>query len=259
MERLETIASNSFQQAKDTLAKFFAAKDKVAPAPPIIKLCGLCFESGATKRICCYGLFCDHCYTKDKMCPNCKAATRVEKMTGATYMLPAFSENEECRCCLDPGLKRRCCGSYYCDDCYYKIPYCRICEKPVGKKGGVTDEMKATILAIVLGIFVTLIIVCAVAVALAILGLSEQATPVGINGYKCYGFFTKCDRYLCFNADDTVRDGSSTLPALTSYEYCDDKSTTKSKGTHASLMRSCGRLRMAEWASICVRTTSMAG
>jgi hypothetical protein len=35
-------------------------------------------------------------------------------------MIAPFSEHEECRVCLGPGLKRRCCGNYYCDDCYCK-------------------------------------------------------------------------------------------------------------------------------------------
>ena len=54
------------------------------------------------------------------MCPNCKNATKKEKTTGATFVVQAFSEHEECRICLDPGLKRKCCGNYYCDDCYCK-------------------------------------------------------------------------------------------------------------------------------------------
>ena len=72
------------------------------------RVCKLCFESGATKRKCCNQLFCDHCYTKNQACPYCKASTRQEKMTGATFAVESFSEHEECRCCLEPGTKRRC-------------------------------------------------------------------------------------------------------------------------------------------------------
>ena len=58
--------------------------DDIANATVQEKLCLMCFESGATVRPCCNALYCDHCYTKNRMCPNCDAATRLEKMTGAT-------------------------------------------------------------------------------------------------------------------------------------------------------------------------------
>jgi len=87
--------------------------------------CKLCLESNAFKRKCCNALYCDHCYTKNESCPNCKVMTRQEKLTGATYQLKVYSEHEECRVCLEPGICRRCCNNYYCDTCYYRMPLCR--------------------------------------------------------------------------------------------------------------------------------------
>lgn len=88
--------------------------------------CKLCLEPNiASKRKCCNALFCDHCYTKNESCPNCKVMTRQEKLTGATYQLKVYSEHEECRACLEPGICRRCCNNYYCDACYYRLPLCR--------------------------------------------------------------------------------------------------------------------------------------
>lgn len=55
------------------------------------RVCLLCFESGATKRKCCNQLYCDHCYTKNQACPYCKASTRQEKMTGATFAVQQVS------------------------------------------------------------------------------------------------------------------------------------------------------------------------
>ena len=80
-----------------------------------------------------------NCYTKNEKCPNCHTATRKEKLTGATFQLKVFSEHEECRVCLEPGLSRRCCNNYYCDSCYYKLPTCRSCGSQVGHVG---DENK---------------------------------------------------------------------------------------------------------------------
>jgi hypothetical protein len=205
---------------------------KTEKIEPIVvpKICGKCFEAGSKKRKCCNAIFCDHCYTKDKACPFCGTATKMEKMTGATYMVPAFSEHEECRTCLDPGTKRRCCGNYYCDDCYYKVPNCRSCEKPVGKKGGMTEEMKATIIAIVIGWLVTFFILAAIFTFFGYVISSENQTPVGISDYNCYGIFKKCDHYMCVDVEDNVVDGSVALPSISSWQQCDDSSTTKLEG-----------------------------
>lgn len=97
-----------------------------------MKICRLCLEDGATKRNCCNALYCDHCYVKNEKCPNCGVLTKQERLTGVVYQLKVVSENEECRVCLEPGLKRPCCGNYYCDKCYYMTSTCRSCETPVG-------------------------------------------------------------------------------------------------------------------------------
>lgn len=98
-----------------------------------MSLCKLCYEPNAIRRQCCRSLFCDYCYVKLDFCPHCKAETKAEAKTGATFQVKVLSEHEECRRCLDPGLIRRCCGRYYCDNCYYSAPACRSCGYPIGK------------------------------------------------------------------------------------------------------------------------------
>ena len=39
----------------------------------------------------------------------------------------------ECRACLDPATKRHCCGSFYCDMCYFndsKVGRCSVVVVP---------------------------------------------------------------------------------------------------------------------------------
>ena len=148
------------------------------------KVCKMCFEFGATKRKCCNQLYCDYCYTKDQVCPYCKASTRIEKMTGATFAVQNFSELEECRCCLEPGTKRRCCGAYYCDDCYYKLPQCRSCEAPTGKKPSVSSAFKGTLIAILLSWFTTIMFVLLLIFTILILSANEAQTKVLMSGYS---------------------------------------------------------------------------
>ena len=50
---------------------------------PEVKLCMLCHEKeDCLKRKCCNAIYCNHCYTKNKKCPNCDEPTQQEKLTG---------------------------------------------------------------------------------------------------------------------------------------------------------------------------------
>ena len=78
-------------------------------------------------------------------------------------VLPVFSEHEECRVCLEPGLKRKCCGNYFCDDCYYALPACRTCDAYVGRKSLNPPINAAAVLSIIMGYMVT-VFLCAIVV-----------------------------------------------------------------------------------------------
>jgi hypothetical protein len=186
----------------------------------------MCFEEGAKKRICCNAVFCDHCYTKDKTCPNCGTTTKQEKLTGATYTLPLYSEHEECRVCLEPGLKRTCCSNYYCDECYYASKACRSCGTPIGDKH-VYRLLKGVNVSIILGWAATIFsIVVAVAFTVTIIA-NEVVTPVTLSGYKCYGFFRTCDLNVCIEMPKTVANGTESFPPLSQWKYCDIDSYAK--------------------------------
>jgi len=195
----------------------------------IIKICGVCYETGSLVRKCCNKQFCDHCYTKNKACPGCFQPTRQEKMTGATYMLPVFSEHEECRRCLDPGLQRRCCGNYYCDECYYSAPNCRSCEKPITKKGlnAQLSNGRGTLFTVISGYCLTILLVLAVIGGVAIITLNELTTPIGISGYSCHGFFTPCDLWVCAGVDRNVSYGDAPLSPLYDWRACNLNSEIK--------------------------------
>lgn len=169
---------------------------KVAPADPReSNTCMLCIEPGASKRKCCNALYCDHCYTKNQKCPNCSAATRQEKLTGATYQLKIFSEHEECRVCLEPGLPRRCCNNYYCDTCYYQLPTCRSCGAQVGhvgKDGKTSFFEKAFLATNLMGWAITFFVALSMVTFFGVVLAAELETPVGLSDYKCYGFFREC-------------------------------------------------------------------
>ena len=205
--------------------EFFNPKDAVKAANN--KICKMCFETGASKRKCCNQLYCDHCYTKNQECPYCKASTRVEKMTGATFAVDSFSEHEECRCCLEPGTKRRCCGAYYCDDCYYKLPQCRSCEAPTGNKPSLSSAVRGTILSILISWIATALFILGVVALVLILSANEAQTRVLMSGYKCYGFFKDCTLDICAEMTEDVAMGTASIPPLSSWRKCTLDSSVK--------------------------------
>lgn len=203
---------------------------KSAPVEPEqVKICGTCFEEGAVKRKCCNCLFCDHCYTKNKACPNCKQSTRKEGMTGATYTVQTFSEHEECRLCLEPGTKRRCCGNYYCDECFYKSTTCKSCDAPINSLGLLKKKLwgSTSIYSVLLGWGFAIFVIMAAFTLVSVVSSSEALTPVGIYGYKCYGFFRECTTKLCIDLPEAVANGEDPLPDITTWKFCDINSTVK--------------------------------
>lgn len=172
---------------------FLLRNAPIVPEKGKVWICSLCVEPGAIKRKCCNGLYCDHCYSKNQKCPNCSAGTRIEKVTGAVYQLKVCSEHEECRACLEPGIQRRCCNSYYCDSCYYSVPNCRFCGAQLSdpKKSIFSD--KAFLTTTLLSYFITIFLVISVAAFFSVVVANEISTPVGLSSYSCYGFFRTCD------------------------------------------------------------------
>ena len=210
---------------KKAVSDFFNPTEKEKEANT--KVCKMCFEFGATKRKCCNQLYCDHCYTKNQFCPYCKSSTRIEKMTGATFAVQQFSEHEECRCCLEPGTKRRCCGSYYCDACFYKLPQCRSCEAPTGNKPSVSSAFKGSIVSILLSWFTTIMFVLSIVATVLVLSANESQTKILMSGYKCYGFFKDCTVDICADMTMDVAMGTDPLPPLAGWRKCTLDSTVK--------------------------------
>jgi len=217
-EQCWRVTKRETRKACKSLIEFFYPPEPVPQEN--VRICLLCFESGATKRKCCNQLYCDHCYTKNRACPYCLATTKKEKMTGATFAVASFSEHEECRCCLDPGVKRRCCGAYYCDDCYYKLPQCRGCEAPVGRQQAQIANLRATVLTIILSWVATIFFIAAVVAFAIVFSTSEAKTEVMMSNYKCYGLFKTCTVDICAESQPEVALGVAAIDALSNWRSC---------------------------------------
>lgn len=193
------------------MLKYIIGNDqRIVPITNNVKICSLCIEPNALKRKCCNVMLCDHCYTKNEKCPNCHTATRKEALTGATFQLKVFSEHEECRVCLEPGLSRRCCNNYYCDNCYYKLPTCRSCGSQVGHIGDDNKNKfldRALLLTVLTGWAITIFVTLSVIVFFTVVTVAESEAPIGLSDFECYGFFRSCEISKCIDLKDSVATG----------------------------------------------------
>ena len=48
--------------------------------------------------------------------------------------IEADDAHDECRLCLEPAIFRLCCGTWYCNQCYYKTGECPSCGDSVEGK-----------------------------------------------------------------------------------------------------------------------------
>lgn len=190
--------------------------------------CSICLEtSQVSLRKCCNVYFCDYCYTIDKICPSCKEATKVEKSTGLVYAIAMNSEFEECRICLNPGLKRRCCGNYYCDDCFNSQIKCRSCGTDIATKFETRVDRKTPFIPFVIGWIISTFIAMIMISLIIVISLSESVTPIGIFNFKCFGFYSKCDSFYCKNMNVSTALGLSPLPELLLWDSCSLSSVAK--------------------------------
>lgn len=221
--------------------------------------CELCLEEGAL-RPCCGHVFCEHDYSKNRSCPNCKMPTLKEQAGSVTTLAQGFTEQEECRVCLELGIRRRCCGQYYCDKCYCKITIhtiialyilsypssyryvvlcsicyadnqrtCRSCGADVTSSGlNYQLKSKASFFSVLAGWMASIFIALLILGGAAVIVTNELTMPVGIYGNKCSSFFARCDTKVCIDISPSVSNYPyDSLGLLSDWRYCTLDSTEK--------------------------------
>ena len=94
--------------------------------------------------------------------------------------------------------------------------------------------LTTNVLGWVITIFTTLSVLAFFSVVLG----AELRTPVGLSGYKCYGFFRTCGVTVCVDMGEDVANGVSALPPLSSWRACTLDSQVKLQGKACPFDRS---------------------
>jgi len=93
-----------------------------------------------------------------------------------------------------------------------------------------SNVWKALLTTNVLGWLITIFTTLSVLVFFSVVLDAELRTPVGLSGYKCYGFFRTCGVTVCLDMGADVATGVRPLPPLSSWKACSLDSRVKLEG-----------------------------
>ena len=196
------------------------------------------------------------------MCSRCQCSQQLKeaayKVAPLTMSAAATDpEFEECRRCLEPGLYRRCCDNFYCNDCYYRIGECPSCgaksgsggsRKSAASKEG-NDEKdeedklstfqkkkkkrkatQATAFQLLLLLLFKAFAWLLLPVWFIVWGVNKITAPTTLHGFQCVGLFPQCKYEICYSLYEELR---------TSFPYFNESLGTC--GTSQNCRRVCSK------------------
>ena len=234
-----------------------------------IDTCNVCLENGKLRN-CCNRHYCRLCYEGTGNCPGCdlitiganrgllkqvQSGTKVPGDGAATNTTEHVQECEECRLCLRQGFTRKCCGEFFCSDCYFKTGHCPSCRSLVQtwiKSERIPRDPGN--LPVLLGYLATLLVSLAVLACAAIAVANNYSFIATVFGQTCYGFFPSCSKDTkCVEFEGSA---SSGLEPTTAWTNCKNESTVnKVYGTYCVFDKTVRRLEVEASINICTHIT----
>ena len=143
----------------------------------------------------------------------------------------SYPSEVECRMCLERGMLRQCCSSYYCHSCYYQAAQCPSCKAPAPLTGiAAADKPDPGKLGVGISWAISILLVILTIVMCLLLYINASTTPTTVWGHSCRGWFEKCNLSVCIDYDsgDAAYYGQSGdfLPAAQMYKVCDRDSSS---------------------------------
>lgn len=203
-----------------------------------VDTCGVCMEDGKL-RSCCHRHYCKLCYEGTGNCPGCHLITvgankglltqdnlQPDGAAGGAGKAPVVREGEECRSCLRQGFARKCCGEFYCSDCYFRGGHCPSCQFPAERRIKYQRVPRDPgFVPVLIGYAATVLVSLAVLACVSVAVANNNSVITTVFGQKCYGFFPSCiagPKCVAFEGD--TADG---LAPITEWSSCDDQSTVE--------------------------------
>ncbi len=206
---------------------------------PEVGSCGVCLEDGKL-RTCCNRHYCKFCYEGTGNCPGCQLITvganrgllasqkdaadsAAAAAAAAVTTLPIVRDGEECRVCLRQGFARKCCGEFYCSECYFRSGHCPSCQVAAEKRIKYQRiPHDPGVVPVLVGFFATVLVSLVVLAGVAVVIANNDAVISTVFDQTCYGFFPKCipgPKCVAFDSGDIGKG----LEPITEWSVCDDK------------------------------------
>lgn len=205
-----------------------------------VDTCVVCLEDGKL-RTCCNRHYCKLCYEGTGNCPGChlitvganrgllasqkNAADSAAAAARAAVAMPVVRDGEECRKCLRQGFARKCCGEFYCSDCYFQGGHCPSCQTAAEKRIRYQRiPHDPGVVPVLIGFFATVLVTLVVLAGISVGIVSNNAVISTVFGQTCYGFFPSCipgPRCVAYDSGDL----EIGLEPITQWDFCDDETT----------------------------------
>lgn len=186
---------------------------------------------------------CDLCYMQEfpatAMCDNAVQNKKHIKSAVSSSLNnsfrnsqqdPDYTEDEDCRICLEKGYLRKCCQQFYCHECFFgrsSDGVCPGCGEIIHRTG--ITAWKAEDpgrFAVALTYILSVLTVLTTILFVLIIIWNEMTFPKTIWGHTCAGWFPQCNIEICVNGM-IESNGQSILgmPFTPQYEFCQLEST----------------------------------
>eukprot|EP00904_Undaria_pinnatifida_P000099 jgi/Undpi1/1008/HiC_scaffold_10.g04472.m1 len=203
-----------------------------------VDACGVCLEDGKL-RSCCHRHYCKLCYEGTGNCPGCHLITvgankglltqenlNPDGAADGAGNAPVVREGEECRSCLRQGFARKCCGEFYCSDCYFRSGHCPSCQFPAEKRIKYQRLPRDPgFVPVLIGYAATLLVSLAVLACVSVAVANNNSAIKTVFGQTCYGFFPSC--IAGPKCVEFAGDTATGLAPITEWSYCNDETTVE--------------------------------
>ncbi len=145
----------------------------------------------------------------------------VGALHGESSSASSFPSEIECRKCLEKGVFRICCESYFCHQCYFQSGHCPRCEKETpltGLTAALSKEDPGR-MAVALSWLISALIIIVAVTSLALLCWNASTPPVTISGHQCRGWLPTCNLVVCIE-HNRLQESGVFLPATQPYKDC---------------------------------------
>ncbi|CAM9143952.1 unnamed protein product [Pylaiella littoralis] len=230
---VEDLAGEVFCPCFSRISTAVVLEDKLE-----VGTCGVCLEDGK-QRTCCHRYYCKLCYEGTGNCPGCQLITvganrgllasqkdaADSAAAAAAAATPLVRDGEECRVCLRQGFARKCCGEFYCSDCYFRGGHCPSCQTPAEKRIRYQRiPHDPGVVPVLVGFFATVLVTLAVVAGVSVAIASNNAVLSTVFDQTCYGFFPSCitdPKCVVYDSGDLEKG----LEPITEWSVCNDETT----------------------------------